>query len=88
MTRLNLILANQYLHQVDEKIRRAVFGNVGTLISFRTGAEDARSLAREFYPIFKETDFVNLPAYGIYLKLMIDGRTSEAFSGDGLPPMD
>jgi len=86
--RLNLILANQYLHQVDEKIRRAVFGNVGTLISFRTGAEDARSLAREFYPTFKETDFVNLPAYGIYLKLMIDGRTSEAFSADGLPPME
>lgn len=86
--RLNLILANQYLHQVDEKIRRAIFGNVGTLITFRPGAEDARAWAQEFYPQFKQTDFVNLPAYGIYLKLMIDGKTSEAFSADSLPPME
>jgi len=86
--RLNLILANQYLHQVDEKIRRAIFGNVGTLIAFRTGSEDARALAQEFYPVFSQTDFVNLPAYSIYLKLMIDGITSEAFSADGLPPLD
>lgn len=86
--RLNLILANQYLHQIDERIRRAIFGNVGTLIVFRAGSEDAKVLAQEFYPIFNQSDLVNLPAYGIYLKLMIDGQTSKAFSADTLPLID
>jgi hypothetical protein len=86
--RLNLILANQYLHQVDDKIRRAIFGNVGTLIAFRAGSEDAKVLSQEFYPIFNQNDLVNLPAYFIYLKLMIDGKTSKAFSADSLPPME
>jgi type IV secretory pathway TraG/TraD family ATPase VirD4 len=80
--RLNLILANQYLHQVDEHIRRAILGNVGTLISFRVGTEDAKMLSDEFYPVFRQSDFVNLPAYGIFLKLMIDGDTSKPFSAD------
>ena len=83
--RLNLIIANQYLHQIDERIRRAVFGNIGTIITFRTGSEDAKVLAQEFYPVFNQSDLVNLPAYGIYLKLMIDGQTSKAFSADSLP---
>jgi len=82
--RLNLILTNQYLYQVDERIRRALLGNVGTLISFRVGTEDAKILAEEFWPVFRQSDFVNLPAYGIYLKLMIDGNTSKPFSADTL----
>lgn len=77
---LSLILAHQYIEQLDEKIRAAIFGNVGTIISFRIGAEDARYMAREFYPVFEETDLVNLPNYNIYLKLLIDGVTSRAFS--------
>lgn len=80
--RLDLILANQYLHQVDEHIRRAILGNVGTLITFRVGTEDAKMLSDEFYPVFRQSDLVNLPAYGIYLKLMIDGNTSKPFSAD------
>lgn len=84
--RLNLILANQYLHQVDEKIMRAILGNVGTLISFRVGAEDAKLLSQEFYPVFRQTDLVNLPCYGIYLKLMISGNTSEPFSANTIDP--
>jgi hypothetical protein len=60
--RLNLITAHQYLGQLEEEVRAAVFGNVGTLISFRVGAEDAEYLAREFYPVFSEDDFLNLPA--------------------------
>lgn len=83
--RLNLILANQYLHQVDDKIRRAILGNVGTLITFRVGTEDAWILAQEFYPVFRQSDLVNLPAYAMYLKLMIDGNTSEPFSANSLP---
>jgi type IV secretory pathway TraG/TraD family ATPase VirD4 len=81
---LNLILANQYLHQVDDNIRQAILGNVGTLVAFRVGTEDAEVLAKEFYPTFRQTDLVNLPAYGIYLKLMIDGNTSQPFSADTL----
>ncbi len=83
---LNLILAHQYIEQLDEKITAAVFGNVGTIISFRVGAEDAKYLAREFHPVFEEPDLVNLPNYHIYLKLMIDGVTSKAFSAETLGP--
>jgi len=82
---LNLILAHQYIEQLDEKIRPAIFGNVGTLISFRVGAEDAKYLAREFSPVFDETDLINLPNHHIYLKLMIDGQTSQPFSAITLP---
>jgi hypothetical protein len=77
---LNLTLSHQYIEQLDEKIRSAIFGNVGTIIAFRVGAEDAKYLAREFYPIFEEADLVNLPNYHIYLKLLIDGVTSRPFS--------
>jgi Type IV secretion-system coupling protein DNA-binding domain len=83
---LNLILAHQYIEQLDEKIRAAVFGNVGTIISFRVGAEDAKYLAREFSPVFDEADLVNLPNHHIYLKLMIDGVTSKPFSAETLGP--
>ena len=85
---LNLILAHQYIEQLDEKIRAAVFGNVGTLISFRVGADDARYLAREFSPVFDETDLINLPNHHIYLKLMIDGRSSQPFSATTMPPVE
>ena len=77
---LNLVLAHQYLEQLDEKLRAAVFGNVGTIISFRVGVEDARLLAREFYPTFSESDLANLPNHSIYLKLLIDGAPSQPFS--------
>jgi hypothetical protein len=82
--RLNLVLTNQYLHQVDLEVMRAILGNVGTLISFRVGTEDAKILAEEFYPTFRQSDLVNLPAYCVYLKLMIDGNASQPFSADTL----
>ncbi len=85
--RLNLILAHQYIAQLDEKVRSAIFGNVGTIICFRVGAEDAEILAKEFAPRFTETDLVNLDKYHIYVKLMIDGVTSEPFSAVTLPPI-
>ncbi len=83
---LNLVLAHQYIEQLDGKIRAAIFGNVGTIISFKVGIEDARFLAQEFYPVFKETDLINLPNYHIYLELMVDGVTSRAFSAITIPP--
>lgn len=83
---LNLILAHQYIEQLDDKIRAAVFGNAGTVVCFRVGTRDARHLAQEFYPVFEMEDLLNLPNYHIYLKLMIDGRTSLPFSAVTLPP--
>lgn len=85
--RLNLIMAHQYIEQLDETVKAAVFGNVGTLILFRVGAADAEELVKEFSPIFTEEDIVNLPKYEIYLKLMIDGISSDPFSALGLPPL-
>ena len=85
--RLNLVLANQYIAQLDEKVSDAVFGNAGTIISFRVGAADAELLEKEFEPIFMMNDIVNLPKYHIYLKLMIDGIAGDAFSATVLPPI-
>jgi Type IV secretion-system coupling protein DNA-binding domain len=78
--RLNLVLAHQYMAQVDETVRDAILGNAGTVIAFRTGLTDALLLEKEFHPEFTAHDLVNLPNYHIYLKLMIDGVVSKAFS--------
>jgi hypothetical protein len=78
--RLGLFLAHQYIEQLQEDIRLSIFGNVGTLISFRVGAKDAESLSKEFYPVFGESDLINLSKYSMYIKLMIDGQTSQPFS--------
>ncbi|HOZ53559.1 MAG TPA: type IV secretion system DNA-binding domain-containing protein [bacterium] len=85
--RLNLIMAHQYIEQLNERVKPAVFGNVGTIIVFRVGAADAEELVKEFTPVFTEEDIVNLPKYEMYLKLMIDGIASDPFSARGLPPL-
>lgn len=77
---LSLIIAHQYVKQLEETVADAVFGNVGTLIAFRVGAEDAELLEKEFMPEFLATDIVNLGFRQMYLKLMIDGVASHAFS--------
>lgn len=86
--RLNLILANQYILQIEESVRNAIFGNAGTIVSFRVGAGDAEALEKEFSPVFLANDIVNLPKYHIYLKLMIDGIAGDAFSAETLPPIE
>jgi len=83
---LNIILANQYIAQMPEEVRDAVFGNIGTIISFRVGAQDAPFLAKEYAPVFEENDLVNLDKYNIYIKMSIDGVTCPAFSAITLPP--
>ena len=82
---LSITLASQFLEQWDWPLRAAIFGNIGTLITFRTGAEDAAYLSKEFYPVFKEEDFINLPQFEIKLKLLIDGVPSQGFSALTLP---
>lgn len=86
--RLDLILAHQYVEQLDEKVSPAVFGNVGTIVTFRVGAADAEFLEKEFEPVFMAQDLVNLPNFNIYVKLMIDGIAGSAFSAETLPPID
>lgn len=84
--RLSLVLAHQYLTQLEFGIRDAILGNVGTMIIFRIGAGDAEVFAQEFAPQFSITDFTNLPNYHIYLKMMIGGKISAPFSAQTLPP--
>jgi hypothetical protein len=78
--RVNLILAHQYLSQLDERVRDAILGNVGTMICFRVGSADAGLLEKEFHPGFDASDLCALPNYHIYLKLMIKDAVSRPFS--------
>ena len=86
--RLSLILAHQYIAQMEETVRDAVFGNMGTLVTFRIGAEDAEYIEKELSPEFTAQDFVNLPKYQIYLKLMVDGVAGRPFSAETLTPFE
>lgn len=85
--KLNLTITHQYIEQMPEEVRAAVFGNVGTLVTFRVGAGDAEYLEKEFAPTFMATDIVNLGFAQIYLRLMIDGIGSQPFSARTLPPI-
>ena len=75
---LGLIVALQFIEQLEEHVRNALFENVGTLICFRVGPESARWLAPQFAPVFSKEDLMNIGRYRIYLKLMIDGISARA----------
>ncbi|TSC80469.1 MAG: hypothetical protein G01um101425_123 [Candidatus Peregrinibacteria bacterium Gr01-1014_25] len=79
--RLNLTIAHQYMGQLNDVVRKTVFGNVGSMISFRVGAEDAKILAEEYNPVFKERDIINLGVRELYCKMSVNGELREAFSG-------
>ena len=85
--RVSLILAHQYLSQLDPQVRDAILGNVGTIISFRLGLGAAEILENEFRPEISALDLISLPNYHIYLKLMIDGRVSRTFSAITVEPL-
>jgi energy-coupling factor transporter ATP-binding protein EcfA2 len=85
---LNLIIAHQYVDQMEEDVRSAVFGNVGTTIAFRVGPFDAEVLETVFSPQFLAVDLVNLGFAQVYLSLMIDGVGSQPFSAVTLPPLE
>ena len=80
--RVGVVLAHQYLGQLDRELRDAVLGNVGTLISFRVGAQDASLIARGSAPKFEPEDLISLPNRSIYLRLLIDGEPSKPFSAE------
>lgn len=84
--RLSLVISHQFIAQLPEEIRDAVFGNVGTIASFRVGAEDAQFLEKEFEPIFNSQDLMNIDNFNFYIKMMIDGQTSKPFNIKTYPP--
>lgn len=80
--RLNLIVANQFIGQMEEEIKNAIFGNVGTIASFRVGVNDASYLQREFQPIFNETDLINVDRFNAYMRTLVGGEPVPPFSID------
>ena len=84
--RLSLTLANQYLAQMDEQTLAAVFGNVGSLVCFQVGAQDAEVLAEQLGGDVQKGDLLQLPRYQAYVRLLIDGQPSRPFSMQTLPP--
>lgn len=85
--KLSLHIAHQYIEQMEDEVKAAVFGNVGTMITFRVGSYDAEILEKEFAPTFTQEDIVNLGFVQIYLRLMIDGIGSKPFSARTIPPL-
>src|SRR5574340_293903 len=84
--RLCLALAHQYIGQLDERLSKAIFGNVGTIITFPIGAENGESLEKHFYPKFNMQDLINHGKHHLYLTLAINGKTSHPFSAVTLHP--
>ncbi len=79
--RLNLTLAHQFIGQLSPRMQKTIFGNVGSLVSFRSGSEDAEILRKEYDPIFTERDIINLGVREFYCKMSIKGEITQAFSG-------
>jgi len=78
--KLNLTVANQFIGQIDEEVKAAIFGNVGTMISYRVGVTDANYLANEFTPTFSEDDLLNIDKYNVYIKTIVDNEPVPPFS--------
>ena len=79
---LNLTVANQFIGQMDEEIKNAIFGNIGTLATFRVGVTDASYLQREFQPVFSEDDLLNIERFNVYIKTIVKNEPVPAFSMD------
>ncbi|HCC84500.1 MAG TPA: hypothetical protein DEP87_02360, partial [Candidatus Pacebacteria bacterium] len=77
---LNLTVANQFIGQIDEDVKNAVFGNVGTMVSFRVGVTDANFLQHEFAPTFNENDLANIEKYHVYIKTIVNNEPVPPFS--------
>ncbi|MCJ7804989.1 TraM recognition domain-containing protein [Patescibacteria group bacterium] len=86
--RLNLTVANQFIGQVEEEIKNAVFGNIGTILAFRVGVTDANYLQREFQPTFKGDDLLNIERFHVYAKTIVQNEPVPAFSMDVIKDMD
>ena len=78
--RLDLIVAHQFIGQLEEDIKKAIFGNVGSMVSFRIGADDAEFMEQQFEPVFAAHDLMNIDNYNAYVKLLLNGQTSRPFN--------
>jgi hypothetical protein len=78
--RLNLTVAHQFIGQLDEKIRAAVFGNIGSIVSFRVGTEDAEFLAQQFGPVVSKNDLMQLDNFNCYARLLMNGSPQKPFN--------
>jgi hypothetical protein len=85
--KLSLTIAHQFLKQIDEKIRDAVFGNVGSMAVFRVGEEDGEFFAKQFAPVFSALDFVNIENYNAYVRILAGGVPQKPFNITSLPPV-
>lgn len=85
---LNLTVANQFIGQMEEEVKNAIFGNVGTIIAFRVGVTDANYLAREFQPVFNEQDLLNIERFHAYVKTIINNEPVHPFSLDTTKDME
>ena len=80
--RLNLIVANQFIGQMDEEVKNAIFGNVGTIMAFRVGVTDANYLQHEFQPVFTEADLINVDVFNAFVKTIVGNEPVTPFSID------
>ena len=80
--KIGLFLTHQYLDQLPEEVCNAILGNIGSIICFRLGTADAKVMSEELFPVIKQEDLMNLPRFNMYLKLLIDGIASKAFSAE------
>jgi DNA helicase HerA-like ATPase len=86
--KLSLCIAHQFIAQLDENIKNAVFGNVGSIISYRVGSEDAEYLEKQFSPVFSAKDIMNIDNYNDYVKMLVGGRPAKAFNMKAsIPPV-
>jgi len=83
--KLSLVMAHQFIAQLTEKTRDAVFGNVGSQIAFRVGVQDAEFLVKQFEPVFGVNDLVNIDNFNAYVKILVRGETSRPFNIKTLP---
>lgn len=84
--RLNLIVAHQFIGQLREEIKKAIFGNVGSMVAFRIGSDDAEFMAKQFKPQFNEEDLLHIDNFNCYVKLLINNETSPPFNMKTYPP--
>jgi hypothetical protein len=85
---LCLVLAHQFIGQLKEEISKAVFGNVGSMFTFRVGAEDAEFMEKQFEPVFSGNDLVNLDNHNLFAKILLNNQLSKPFNMTTYPPTD
>lgn len=84
--RLSLYIAHQFIGQLDENIKNAVFGNVGTIISYRVGVDDAEYLVKQFEPVFSVSEIINIDNYNAFVKMLANGKPVKPFNMKAMPP--